>query len=1034
MRTLLIRQRPSRTHACVAWCALAGIALAHSVSAQERPIARRPSDGGTTFSLGQPGSWETSVGAALGRRATEGSIGAIAEARIGVYRELLFPSLGLGGIQLEAYGGSLNTQYNGGVRFRLVSPFLRIGVGADYNVADRTLRPHLSALWPVRRGGVFHDGTLLRFDAVPGPVRTLTLGVEVPLFRRIPWGATRPVRDRVQLEDRRPAPIDAPRPTPALASTLDVVRDAARRVQRLCVPWLNTKGSGGAASEAAVLRRLEALRAEVNASGTPRSLDDEARRLHDAVDRAFSLAISPEVPADQTTAVGRRAGNAAREILLDEVLIPYDRLIGQRKEKDTTHGFAVLARGAFLRWLHVESGIPASVHAAAMAVFYVMLETVESNRREAHDEWGDSRNVWLPLQLALRPEQHDTQRELDALIARAIGEPFSDGNIVSYVINEQFQYQVSRTIRAARDYHVLWIHDFRGTDASGDPDEMSFRHVLRSYFAAMTARVRAYDSTGVFPTYMIILDQWFYEATHSRMWMSLLEDPLRHHVSLPRAYAAWGDSIAAAQDTLRAAIEASSLLMAQRNQYGDAWLRNLIKVHVNITNASDPTFWSWHAATGFPQPDTWMRDHRKLVFYDIAEEDPYRGEALFTGAGIGEHYANLSWEDRSLLLRGPAALSLKAAARDLFMGQGIRGDRLPAMLRVRPLASDYEDQIARHAFSAQRPLRALVVQNGTGYADKQVDLVKSLLYTLMPPGSVIKIPDSLWNGTLWGSALVGCALRGVRVLIIAPALSNAPARAFGSMARSRELLWRMLMASKLLAPEIAAHGGLLKVGLYSSTIPVTDIPGKVRAVKTTLEQHAWLRELFDFPVAVYPGLDALATTFGALSAANPGVRDFESKERPLLHLKANYFASRDAWRVMSRTEWVDVTRQFVELRLAQVRARAAAVGSFAQVPDTVLQMGDAVVEQWYQGLSREARERVVFFTLLGSSNQNERSMVSDGEDGIVLSNWPSVIPYLDLLSLVGQSRWIDDPKELDELLPRQNALLTRIAHWFTLQF
>ena len=51
-----------------------------------------------------------------------------------------------------------------------------------------------------------------------------------------------------------------------------------------------------------------------------------------------------------------------------------------------------------------------------------------------------------------------------------------------------------------------------------------------------------------------------------------------------------------------------------------------------------------------------MRDHRKVVFYDISEDDPYRGEAIFTGAGIGEHYANLSWEDRSLLLRGPAAL------------------------------------------------------------------------------------------------------------------------------------------------------------------------------------------------------------------------------------------------------------------------------------------------------------------------------------------------------------------------------------------
>jgi len=40
--------------------------------------------------------------------------------------------------------------------------------------------------------------------------------------------------------------------------------------------------------------------------------------------------------------------------------------------------------------------------------------------------------------------------------------------------------------------------------------------------------------------------------------------------------------------------------------------------------------------------------------------------------------------------------------------------------------------------------RAMELHNLTGFGDKPINVAKATLYTLMPRGSVIKVPDSLW--------------------------------------------------------------------------------------------------------------------------------------------------------------------------------------------------------------------------------------------------------------------------------------------------
>lgn len=61
-----------------------------------------------------------------------------------------------------------------------------------------------------------------------------------------------------------------------------------------------------------------------------------------------------------------------------------------------------------------------------------------------------------------------------------------------------------------------------------------------------------------------------------------------------------------------------------------------MKVHVNVTQQSDFSFRSHHIIPGIPfAPDNLMRDHRKLVIYDVNEAEPNRGGMFVMGIGSG---------------------------------------------------------------------------------------------------------------------------------------------------------------------------------------------------------------------------------------------------------------------------------------------------------------------------------------------------------------------------------------------------------------
>jgi len=280
------------------------------------------------------------------------------------------------------------------------------------------------------------------------------------------------------------------------------------------------------------------------------------------------------------------------------------------------------------------------------------------------------------------------------------------------------------------------------------------------------------------------------------------------------------------------------------------------------------------------------------------------------------------------------------------------------------------------------------------------------------------------------------------VLVIAPSYASNSVEVFGTQLLSRELLSRMLAARAAFAPQLAASGGLLQLGIFDSDVQVSDIPRKVNGVLETFQRTPWLRELFGFPPHVYAELERLRDEIAPLTqaavaqsrAAAPPGDGIESDDRTRIHLKSNLFASREAWSMMALPSWGEMTWSFVTQRIAQVQARPAAVRDFDEVQDPILDVGSGEVQGWYEGLDATARERAIFYTIMGSQNQNSRSMVMDAEDALVVANWPSVIPYLDVVSLIGQSQWVSTQGELDRLLPPMGPLRVFISHWARLAF
>ncbi len=977
-----------------------------------------PEKGGETYSLGMPPVYKGRSGFEMQWYRPQNNSELAGFYNLGVSKDLGSPVVGIAALRLEGYVGWRNQDLDGGGRALFEIPSFYVGGGVDFNGTDKVWDFLLTLDLPLRRGGVFGRGTTLALRWLPARDQTFGLGINVPLWGRN-IGKTRPKSDNVRLDYRDPYRMEIDLQDELLKNALADLKERAHWLAMMTQPFAEPKGADAAEAMAPVLAGLKA-HIDSTDSGFPRghTLPEEIRAYHETLDLAFSLAAG----GGKTSDTGRALSIKARAILLNEVLVPYNYLLGQRKRHDSLIGMIAIAQTEFASWVLSESNLMEHNERQVFFVFQTLCDVMEENRALLRDRWEDSRFVWLPLQFALTPDQHDSQAELDEIIAKSTKQPFTEENRLWYVLNEQFQWEMVRSVRKAEDYHVLWIHDFRGLNGEGEPDAVAYAQTL-NYLEAMIERVSAYDETGKIPQYFILLDQHYFEINKARLWLRLLSAPLDYEMSLPKGFEDWEQRLNETQDRLRQAVSESVLLQVAKSQYGEDWLKNLIKVHVNITNPADPSFFSWHSVGIMPIPDNMMRDHRKIAFYDITEEDPFRGVAMFTGMGIGEHYIGPNWEDRAIMIQGPGALAAKDAARGLLMAQGYEPGEMPYPLRKIPKPVNYGQMLAAE-HQARNPDwlkdRGSVMQlhNETGFHDKPVNAAKAVLYSLMPPGSVLKVPDSLWQSYIYASLLAGSALRGCQVLVIAPTKDSAPSGAAPTLARAHGLMGRLIVFSNEMDEILDDAGGLLKVGLYAPKQGVGDIAGRFKQADEA--RPDWLREVYPENPRANAELKNIDALLDSLGYSISYLSGDATEVKPKIHLKANFFASGTAWKkLMVRPELAGILRAHVEY-LAMQAAPADTAGKVPDVKDYPDELKTGWVELIHgllDDLTPAEKDELIYYFTVGSTNMDYRSMVMDGEVMVLLGGWQGLYGFFDFLLLPGLCEWLETTEQLDELLP-----------------
>ena len=142
--------------------------------------------------------------------------------------------------------------------------------------------------------------------------------------------------------------------------------------------------------------------------------------------------------------------------------------------------------------------------------------------------------------------------------------------------------------------------------------------------------------------------------------------------------------------------------------------------------------------------------------------------------------------------------------------------------------------------------------------------------------------------------------------------------------------------------------------------------------------------------------------------------------RPKLHLKTQFFMTPEVHKkLIPLREWLPVVRKYRKARLVQIRSL-----SDSRAEDVLAQAENELADlqhAWFNSTDEVTRDRAALFLTLGSHNQDFRGTIMDGETLYVVSGGHAIVGYLDFVSILLSTTWVDTPEELDALIPEHSG-------------
>ena len=306
------------------------------------------------------------------------------------------------------------------------------------------------------------------------------------------------------------------------------------------------------------------------------------------------------------------------------------------------------------------------------------------------------------------------------------------------------------------------------------------------------------------------------------------------------------------------------------------------------------------------------------------------------------------------------------------------------------------------------------LHNKTGWAQKDASIVHMALYNLMPPGSVLYIPDSIWTNFLWASQLVAAAARGCRVYTVAPAVGHAPSSAPFTMSQMQETYVRLAVIHEVLESNLEEGGGALRVGVFTRASGVGDLGANAKEVLANYSKYPFLKEEFPFQPEFYEQLQVLADSLSRYDTRQNQILQDEVQRDATIHRKTQFFGTREALdRIARSPAMVDFFKAW--LRQLSVPFTDSVTNLPLQERPELRVFDD--VEAVVNALPPEVRAREVTYLTVGSLNKDYRSAMLDGETVFVLSGIWSLIGWPDFFAEWGFVTWVTGPDELETYLP-----------------